>query len=177
MKNLDTLSPVVKDCVVTTVVCGLAVGAVSAVVGAIAAYFQELQALIAAFGAYLTAAFGPVALWLSQDIPSAVKWMLAGAFLWSFCISYNLNKKGVTGLFATVVNRTKNVIMFGFVLYWLIQIFIQVKPDQRFAIFCFVAFFSVIGYLLIREEEKDRLERQARQQSEQDTVQAQGAGQ
>jgi hypothetical protein len=173
--NVDQPS-VVKECVVTSVTCALVIGGVSSVVCAIVVYLQELIA----FSGYLAAAFGPVALWLSQDIPSAVKWILAGVFLWSFCISHNLNKKGVTGCYATVVNRTRNVIMCGFGLYWLVQLVIEAEKAWRFGLVMGLVLTVILLFLCLKMEaklEEDRVKNQALEQSEEDAVQAQGAGQ
>lgn len=174
---------VVKDCVVTTVTCGLAVGAVSAVVGAIAVYLQDLLALAVTFGAYVATVFEPVALWLSQDLPPAVTWIAWAAFLWSFCLSHNLKRKGVTGRYATVVSRTNGILICGFGLYWLVQLFIQIDVVGRLVVvgtLLMIAFvFYLLGCLLRKEEEEEeeRLKNQALEQSEQDVVQVQGVHQ
>ena len=166
---------VVKDCVVTSVACGLAVGGTSAVVGAIVLYYQELLALAVTFGASVTTAFGPVAEWLSQDIPSAVKWILAGAFLWSFCISHNLNKKGVKGRYATVVNRIKVILICGFGLYWFLQAFIAMKSTECVLIVGIILFSCLMFRMLCRlQDEEDRQFREARESPKQDVDPAQG---
>lgn len=176
--NFDQPS-VVKECVMTSVTCALVIGGASSVVCAIVVYLQEIIALALAFGGYVAAEFGPVALWLSQDIPSALKWILAGVFLWSFCISHNLNKRGVTGCYAMVVNRTRNVIMCGFGLYWLVQLFIEADGGGLGLAIALVVTFIMLFFCLKMEAkfEEDRVKNQALEQSEPEAVQAQGADQ